>query len=316
MSNRSSMGRLEADFYPRLRQKHGILPNRLWLILLSLLAASCSAVPQFGDSRATLWKVRGDHNTIYLLGSVHVLSKQSYPLKPALNKAFEDSKRVVFEIDLNQFTTKNFQQEFKRTALYPAGQSLAAKVSPETIEILKQVLPAYGLTLDRVNHLKPWFIAEWLSSRTLETAGFSESFGIDLYFFQKAKATGRAISGLETLRDQAQIFDHFNDQENERYLVGTLVTLAAYPALVQRLVTAWKNGDVRTLDQILNRDKRTDPVTHNVLFSERNTKWIPQIEGFANKNENYLVIVGAGHLVGDDGVIAALKRDGYRVEQM
>jgi uncharacterized protein len=285
-------------------------------LVFLLLSAACSTIQQVGDSRVTLWKVRGDHNTLYLLGSVHVLSQKSYPLKPALNRAFDDSRRVVFEIDLNRFTKTSFRHEFRRTALYPPGQSLSKKVSPETVELLKEVLPVYGLTLKRVERLRPWFIAEWLSSRTLEMAGFSESLGIDIYFFRKARATGKPVLGLETLRDQAQIFNHFSDEENERYLVGTLTTLASYPASIGRLVAAWQDGNVALLDAILNQDKHSDPVTHNALFSERNTKWIPEIEALAHKNENYLVIVGAGHLIGDDGVVAQLKRAGYFVEQL
>jgi len=289
---------------------------RVCALILSLSLVSCSTVYRASETKATLWKLRGDHNTLYLLGSVHVLSRKSYPLKPALNRAFDDSKCVVFEIDLRRFTKTSFQREFRRTALYPAGESLSQKLSPETVNLLKEVLPVYGLTLKRVERLRPWFIAEWLSSRTLEMAGFSESLGVDVYFFRKARATGKPVLGLETLRDQAQIFDHFNDEENERYLVGTLATLAAYPAATSRLVSAWRNGDVRSLDDILNRDKKSDPATHKALFSERNAKWVPQIEALTRKNENYLVIVGAGHLVGDDGVVAQLRRNGYRVEQM
>jgi uncharacterized protein YbaP (TraB family) len=289
---------------------------RIAFCTVLLLSVSCSTIHQVGDSKVTLWKLRGDHNTLYLLGSVHVLSQKSYPLKPALNRAFDDSRNVVFEIDLNRFTTTSFRQEFRRTALYPPGQSLSKKISSETVELLKEVLPVYGLTLKRVERLRPWFIAEWLSSQTLEMAGFSESLGVDIYFFRKARATGKPVLGLETLRDQAQIFDHFSDEENERYLVGTLATLATYPASIRRLVAAWQNGNVGLLDEILNQDKHSDPVTHKALFSERNTKWVPEIEALAHKNENYLVIVGAGHLVGDDGVIAQLKRAGYSVEQM
>src|SRR5262245_62027654 len=232
---------------------------------LSLLAASCSTVYRIGESKDTLWKLRGDYNTIYLLGSVHVLSRKSYPLKAALNRAFDDSRRVVFEIDLNRFTTTRLRQEFKRTAFYPAGQSLSKSVSPETVELLKEVLPVYGLTLKKVERVKPWFLAEWLSSRTLEMAGFSETLGVDVYFFRKARSTGKPLFGLETIRDQAQIFDHFSNQENERYLLGTLATLATYPALISRLVTAWQKGDVRLLDQILNQDQHADPVTHKAL---------------------------------------------------
>ena len=310
------MSPLAADFWFRTICPHLIARVRVCVLMLSLSLVSCSTIYQASETKATLWKLRGEHNTLYLLGSIHVLSRKSYPLKPALNRAFDDSKCVVFEIDLNHFTKTNFQREFRLTALYPPGESLSQKVSPETVKLLKEVLPFYGLTLKRVERLKPWFIAEWLGSRTLEMAGFSESLGVDVYFFQRAQATGKPVLGLETLRDQAQIFDHFNDEENERYLVETLATLATYPAATSRLVSAWRNGDVRSLDEILNHDRKSDPVTHKALFSERNAKWVPEIEALTQKNENYLIIVGAGHLVGDDGVVAQLRRNGYRVEHM
>jgi hypothetical protein len=300
----------------RERAQLNPLVGALWALCLISLLCACSTTNQLVQSKATLWKVKGDHNTIYLLGSIHVLSKHAYPLKPALDRAFEDANQVVFEIDLTRFTPKSFRQEFKRTALYPSGQSLSKKLSPGTIELLKSVLPAYGLTLDKVEHFKPWFLAEWLSSRALEMAGFSDQLGVDFYFYHKAKAAGKPVLGLETLRDQAQIFDSFNDEENELYLVSTISGLPAYAVMVRRLVDAWKNGDVRLLDQLLNQDKRSDPTTHNVLFSKRNSKWLPEIERFAHESGNYLIIVGAGHLVGDDGVVAQLKRAGYSVQQL
>jgi uncharacterized protein len=288
----------------------------LWALCLIGLLCACSTTNKLVESKATLWKVKGDHNTMYLLGSVHVLSKDAYPLKPALEHAFDDANQVVFEIDLTRFTAERFRQEFKRTALYPSGQSLSKKLSPATIALLRTVLPNYGLTLDKVERFKPWFLAEWLSSRALEMAGFSDRLGVDFYFYHKAKAAGRPVLGLETLRDQAQIFDSFNDQENEFYLVSTISGLPAYAVMVRRLVDAWKDGNVRLLDQLLNQDKRSDPMTHAVLFSKRNSKWIPEIERFAHESGNYLIIVGAGHLVGDDGVVAQLKRAGYSVKQL
>src|SRR5271166_4916739 len=92
-----------------------------WAVCLIALVTACSATNHLVESKATLWKVKGDHNTMYLLGSVHVLSKGTYPLKPALERAFDDANQVVFEIDLTQFTPESFRQEFKRTALYPSG---------------------------------------------------------------------------------------------------------------------------------------------------------------------------------------------------
>ena len=292
------------------------IARTLCLLGLLLLWQSCAATGQLGESRATLWKVQGDHNSVYLLGSIHVLSKQAYPLKAVLERAFDDANQVAFEIDLTRFTRKSFKEEFSRTAYYPPGQSLSKKLTPRTIELLNRILPLYGWSLQKVEHVKPWFLAEALSSRTLEMAGFSDQFGIDLYFYRKAKAAGKPVLGLETLRDQAEIFDRFNDEQNEQYLLSTLSGLPAYAEMIRQLVSAWRNGDVESLDRLLNQDKRADPATHDVLFSRRNSKWLPEIERFAHGDANYLIIVGAGHLVGEDGVVAQLRRAGYSVQQL
>jgi uncharacterized protein len=277
---------------------------------------SCAAKTRVGESKAALWKVQGDHNTVYLLGTIHVLSKQAYPLKPALERAFDDANQVVFEIDLSRFTQKSFKEEFSQTACYPSGQSLSNKLTPQTIELLNNLLPLNNLSLKKVERLKPWFLAEALSSRTLEMAGFSDRLGIDLYFYRKAKADGKPVLGLETLRDQAEIFDRFNDEQNEQYLLSTLSGLPSYAKMIRQLVGAWKDGDVQLLDRLLNLDKLADPATQDVLFARRNSKWVPEIERFAHGDVNYLVIVGTGHLAGDDGVVAQLRRAGYSVQQL
>jgi uncharacterized protein len=291
------------------------IANTIGLFGLLFLLGACAATNGGSESKATLWKVRGDHNSVYLLGSIHVLSKQAYPLKPALERAFDDADQVVFEIDLSRFDRKSFSKEFSRTAFYPPGQSLSSKLTPQTIELLNSVLPGYGLSLKGVEHLRPWFLAEALGSRTLERAGFTDQFGIDLYFYHKAKAAGKPVLGLETLRDQAEIFDRFDDRQNEQYLLSTLSGLPEYVEMIRQLVNAWKDGDVRLLDRLLNQDKQADPITHETLFSRRNSKWMPEIERFAHGDGNYLVIVGAGHLVGD-GVVAQLRRAGFSVQQL
>jgi uncharacterized protein YbaP (TraB family) len=290
--------------------------HTIYLFCLLFLLAACSATNGGGASKATLWKVRGDHNSVYLLGSIHVLSKQAYPLKPVLERAFDDAAQIVFEIDLTRFDRKSFSKEFSRTAFYPPGQSLSSKLTPQTIELLNSVLPGYGLSLKGVEQLRPWFLAEALSSRTLERAGFNDQFGIDLYFYRKAKAAGKPVLGLETLRDQAKIFDRFDDRQNEQYLLSTLSGLPESVEMIRRLVNAWKDGDVRLLDRLLNQDKQADPITHETLFSRRNSKWVPEIERFAHGDGNYLVIVGAGHLVGDDGIVAQLRQAGFSVQQL
>lgn len=283
---------------------------------LSVALSSCASVHSPGNGTATLWRVRGEHNTLYLLGSIHVLPKQAYPLKPVVERAFDRANAVAFEIDLNRVTKHTLRQAYGQTAFYPLGDSLSKNLKPETVLLLERVLPVYGLTLQQVERYRPWFLAETLSSRALHMAGFSEQLGVDIYFYRRALAARKPVLGLETVHDQAQIFSRMDDAQNEQYLINAIYGLPAYPQVMAKLVKAWEIGDVGALDQMVNQNRATDRKGHEALFSRRNARWLPQIERLAHANGNFLIIVGAGHLVGDDGVVAQLQRAGYSVEQL
>ena len=288
----------------------------LVLLALGLLLSSCAAVHSTGNSKTTLWQVRGDRNIVYLLGSIHILPKQAYPLNPVIERAFDNANAIAFEIDLNRVTKDTFKQAFARTAFYPPGNSLSRNLGFETVLLLERVLPVYGLTLKQVERYKPWFLAETLNSRALHLAGFSEQLGVDVYFYHKALAAHKPVLGLETVHDQAQIFSRMDNAQNERYLLSTIYGLPAFPEIMGKLVNAWETGDVAVLDQMVNQNKEADRENHEALFSRRNTRWLPEIERLAHENGNFLVVVGAGHLVGDDGVVAQLRRAGYAVRQL
>jgi len=284
------------------------------LLLLGL--AGCADIGSSSGSRSTLWRIQGEHNVVYLLGSVHTLPRSAYPLKPALQRAFDESQRVVFEINLGNVTSRNVTQEFKRTGFYPPGETLAEHVSPGTAAILRRTLPQLGISWESVQRFRPWFLAELLSSRYIEAVGFHADLGIDEYFYRQARARRKAVQGLETLRDQAEILSRFTDRQSEEYLRSTLTGLPAYSAVLRVVVTAWQNGQIDLLDQLLNQNERNDPREFRLLFADRNAKWLPEIEGFTHRRENVLVVVGTGHLVGSDGVIETLRRRGFHVQQM
>ncbi len=286
------------------------------LLATVVLLASCLGPGPGTNQKAALWKVKGRTNTVYLLGSIHVLPRSAYPLNRKLQAAFDDSQRLVFEINLRTLTPTSLHHEFQRTGFYPPGDRLSDHLTPESQRFLKGILPTLGTSFDRVQQFRPWFLAEVLSARYLQMLGYRDDLGVDLYFYRQALAHGKPVIGLETLRDQAGIFSSLDEQHDEQYLIDTLLSLPAYSQRVGALVFAWQNGQVRELDRLLNQHEEKDPASFRILFAERNLKWLPEIERFAEATENYLVIVGAGHLVGDQGVVEALKRAGYSVQQL
>jgi uncharacterized protein len=280
----------------------------------TLLFNGCSTWPGTGN-RSTLWQVKGSHNSVYLLGSIHVLPVSAYPLNPALQQAFNNSQRVVFEVDLNAVSQQAVLREFEEVGVYPPGDNLEHHVSPATIRLVKQVLANLGISYKKAIRFKPALLGELITSRYTELAGFREDLGVDKYFFAQAKATRKPVSGLETVRDQARVLTSDN-ASGEARLVEAIVSLPAAKAILDELVVAWKGGRINALDRLLNQDEWNDPKSFQAMFLQRNQKWLPQIERFLESDGNYLVIVGSGHLVGDHGLVRALQGRGYQVKQL
>ena len=279
----------------------------------ALLFNACSTWPGSG-SKSTLWQITGAHNSVYLMGSIHVLPASAYPLRPALQIAFNKSQRVVFEVDLNTVSQQAVLREFEEVGVYPPGDSLEHHVSQQTIKLVKQVLANLGISYQKAKRFKPALLGELITSRYTELAGFREDLGVDRYFYYQAKNTRKPVLGLETIRDQARVLS--DDSSGEARLVEAIASLPAAKEVLDQLVDAWKDGRINTLDRLLNQDEWSDPKSFESMFLNRNQKWLPQIERFLTGDSNYLVIVGSGHLVGDHGLVRALQERGYQVKQL
>lgn len=279
----------------------------------ALLFNACSTWPGSG-SKSTLWQITGAHNSVYLMGSIHVLPASAYPLRPALQIAFNKSQRVVFEVDLNTVSQQAVLREFEEVGVYPPGDSLEHHVSRQTIKLVKQVLANLGISYQKAKRFKPALLGELITSRYTELAGFREDLGVDRYFYYQAKNTRKPVLGLETIRDQARVLS--DDSSGEARLVEAIASLPAAKEVLDQLVDAWKDGRINTLDRLLNQDEWSDPKSFESMFLTRNQKWLPQIERFLTGNSNYLVIVGSGHLVGDHGLVRALQERGYQLKQL
>jgi uncharacterized protein YbaP (TraB family) len=291
--------------------------RRCTVALLGLIVflAGCSNLGSFSKSKSALWRIRGEHNVVYLLGSVHVLPKNVYPLHPALERAFADSQQVAFEVDIGRATNGQVRQAFSEIGTYPRGDDLSRHVSPLTLQIVKLACAQLGISYEKAKRFKPSLLAELLTLRYTELAGFREDLGVDIYFYHRAKALNKPIFGLETVSDQANVLLQ-NEKKGEQQLLFTIGSLPDYKIALTEMVEAWRNGQVDVLDRFLNQDESNDPEMFYRMFAKRNARWLPQIERLTRENFNCLVIVGAGHLVGNHGLIETLRQRGYRIEQL
>jgi uncharacterized protein YbaP (TraB family) len=269
------------------------------------------------SKKSFLWKVQSKTNTVYVLGSIHFLKKEMYPLDEKIENAFEQSDILVVEADINSIKNGDIQKMME-VASYSGNDTLEKNVSPDTLELLKKELMSLGLPLEAVNKKRPWFLAMTLASLEILKMGFDPNYGIDKYFL--SKSTGKKkILELEGFDYQIDLFSKLSDKDQELFLLYTLKDLNIFKQELDGLIQAWTTGDTKSTESIITRsleeDKRLFTIYEKLLY-ERNRNMTSKIEDYLETKEPYFVIVGAGHLVGSQGIIENLRKKGFLVEQL
>jgi uncharacterized protein YbaP (TraB family) len=285
------------------------------LILVSLVILVRDTLSQ--SPKSFLWKIQSKTSTVYVLGSLHLAKKEIYPLSQKIENAFDQSDFLVVEANVNDIKKIDIQK-LMESAFYPANDALEKHVSPETFEWVKKETEGLGIPLELLDKQKPWFLAMTLVSLESIKLGLDPNLGIDKYFLSKAEGKKKILE-LESLDYQIRLLSGFSEKDQELFLIYTLKDLNVMEQEVGRLIQAWVSGDAQAVESILARsvseDKRLSAILEKLIF-ERNRRMVAKIEDFLRTKETYFVIVGAGHLVGNQGILKLLGGKGYLIEQL
>jgi uncharacterized protein len=281
-----------------------------------VVAIALLTVAQAAQAKTFAWKATGKGGVVYLVGSIHVLSPDFYPLNPALEQTFKDSDLLVEEIDLAEMLDPTIQLQSLSRGMMPAGQTLDKVLSPATLALVRKATADLGPAGDALMQFKPWMLSVALEGLELMKVGFDPELGLDKHFYDLAKSEGKTVQGLETAEYQISRFDTMTMEQQDRMLAETLKELDTEVASVNKLGEAWKVGNTSVVEGVVLSGLKSDPVMYQRLLVERNRNWMPKIEALFARRGHALVVVGAAHLVGPDGVIAMLKAKGYTLEQL
>jgi uncharacterized protein YbaP (TraB family) len=281
-----------------------------------LVALAATAVLDAAPGRSFVWRATGrGGGAVYLVGSVHVLSKDVYPLNATLESAYKASNVLVEEIDLGAGGIDSQMQMLSRGML-PSSTTLQKVLTPATYALLTKHVTAAGLPIEPMQLLKPWMVALMLEAMEWQKAGLDPEMGLDKHFYDRAMTDNKKVQGLETIDYQLSRFDEMPMADQDHLLEQTLKDVDTEQAEMGKLVAAWKSGDVPTVERIVLTSLKAEPKLYERLLVERNRNWMPKLEALFASNTKALVVVGAAHLVGPDGLVAMLKAKGYTVEQM
>ena len=280
------------------------------LLLAALVLWTCTLPSRADTPLHSLWELHGKHNSVFLLGSIHVLRPADYPLDPAVMRAYASSKSLVMEINLADMDLEQLQGEMMASAMLPEGKSLPEVLGAKRYARAETLAREVGVELSTFDQFAPWFAAEAISQLQLMQLGFQPTSGVEMYFLERARGDGKSVAGLETVHDQIALFEGLSMDAQAEYLVSSLEQAHELPKQVDDMVHAWQRGDTAWFDEQMRSELGRDPALYQSVLAARNRKWIPKIEALLNDDKNYLVIVGTGHLVGRNSVIDLLKKDG------
>ncbi|MCV2403195.1 TraB/GumN family protein [Marinomonas sp. C2222] len=284
--------------------------------VFQLISAITLLIAPLNSQAAAVWEVTSEKSTLYIGGTVHMLSEQDYPLPKAYEAAYLASEKLVFETDVNGLNTPDTQQKFQQVVFANDGKTIDQKINQQNLSDLKKYLDSRNIPLANVESFTPSFLATYLSLIELEHLGFTNQ-GVDEFYAQKANQDSKSIAWLEEIDEQINFLVELEQLDHDFVMKFGLMELNKISELIDSIRTDWRSGDMEALAKMGITELLNDyPSIYRSLLSDRNHNWLPQIENMLTDDTIEFVLVGALHLAGPDSVLTLLENKGYTVSQL
>jgi len=286
-----------------------IFPLRTACLCAALIACNvATAVP--------LWEIEGTNNRIRLLGSVHFLRAEDHPLPRVINDVYQRADVIIMELALDTIGPTELQRVNQELAVDPQGRNLNELIGAGAWREAQSLATAIDIDLNMLQPFEPWFAALQITQLRLLQLGYDGSFGIETTITRKARADHKPLRGLETLDEQLRALDTLPAKAQKTFLLQTLEEAGSRTDNLETIVTAWKQGDIETLGKLLLEGMDEQPEVYDQLLVQRNRRWTKAIMDMTNDSQDYLIIVGALHLIGEDSVQNMLGKAGIQTRRL
>jgi uncharacterized protein len=281
-----------------------------WVLALGLLGCLSA------HAASPVWAVRGSHNIVYLAGSVHMLPADDAALPPGFARAYGDSSKVVMELDLARFDPMEAMAWMSEHGTLPAGTTLRGVLGEPRYARVTAAAASLGMPMIGLDSLAPWVVGIEITDTAYEHAGFDPEQGVEEQLLRLAQADHKPTAGLETLPEELGSLSALSNADQIRMLDQTIDELKDIKSETREITGAWREGNGAHLAALLSTEYTSFPSLYKPLVTDRNRRWLPQVEQLLKSNDNALVVVGALHLVGNGGLLELLRSKGYRITQL
>lgn len=295
-----------------------LLRNRLALVAALLLALPAHAEQPVKETGPAMWVVSDADTRIYLFGTVHLLPKGVTWETEAYRNAMAATTVTAIEVDTeSSYARGSFSDLLREHGLNPSWQTLRGALGGERYSKLTDVAKRYGVTLAKMERYRPWFVMMMIDIEVMKANGFSRDLGVERNVIKRALSEGDRVLTMETPEAQVKALATLDSQEALEGFDVSLADLANFKGKMEPLLTAWRTGDVETLDKLSCADlRRTAPAAYRALIINRNANWVDRLSGWLKGKGTYFVAVGAAHLAGPDSVLAMLEKRGFKATRV
>ena len=281
-----------------------------WLFALGLLGCLTA------HAGSPVWAIHGEHNTVYLAGSVHLLKESDAALPSGFDRAYTGSRALVMELDLGKVDQLEAASWMMEHGTLPEGSSLRGTIGEDRYRRVNAEAIRLGLPMETLDQFTPWVLGLQLLELQYMQLGFNPEQGVEQQLERRARTDGKPTTGLETLAEQLGVFQTLSSEDQARFLDLIVTEMHEVGSETQSVISAWRTGDSGRLAALLGDEYKSFPALYRTLVTDRNRRWLPQIEKLLKDKDNYFVVVGALHLVGEGGLLELMRRDGFRPEAL
>lgn len=275
------------------------------LLGVSLCAAQPGKKKTVPDNKSLLWKISGNglKKPSYLFGTIHIICPSDYLWTPAMQKALDASETVAFEMDMDD---PSLQGKMTQGLMLQNGKTLKDFYTPDEYKRLSDIAAENAIPLSMMQNFSPFALVSFLYIKAI-TCSIPDNYEANI--MKLAQDQDKAIEGLESIDEQLKAIEHMNADSIAASVLHIAEDMGSFKKMMQEMMTVYKKQDLPALYELIISSPDYKDDLNSLLF-ERNEKWIPVISGMAEKQPSFIA-VGAGHLWGERGVIALMKKQGY-----
>ncbi len=277
---------------------------------LPVLILTLLVLARLSFAGSPVWKISGDKGHLYLAGTIHLLGEADWPLPDAFETAFNSADLLVFETDLDATQTPEFGQKMMGQMAYKGNRTLKDRIKPATFRALGKFARKRGVPPEDLSRFKPGMVMVFLTMAEMKRLGIAGK-GVDEFYFQKAQKKNLPMQFLESPMEQIRFLADIGKKNEDQMIRYIIKDVGELPAIVGKVKTAWRNGDMPALNAATTQPLKKDyPGLYHSLMVRRNRNWLPEIKKMLATPEVEFILVGAAHLAGDDGLLRLLTAGG------